>query len=61
MHKDLGLALDLAEENQVPVAMTTKARQLFEQTQAAGFGRDDYTALLKVLEQLTGVEVRTKQ
>ncbi len=61
LHKDLGLALDLAAENQAPVAMTAIARQLFEQTRAAGYGRDDYTALLKVLEQLTGVEVRTKQ
>jgi len=61
MHKDLGLALDLAAENQTPIAMTAIARQQFEQTRAAGYGRDDYTALLKVLEQLTGVEVRTKQ
>ncbi len=61
LHKDLGLALDLAAENQTPLAMTAIARQMYEQTRAAGFGKEDYTALLKVLEQNAGVEVRTKQ
>jgi hypothetical protein len=27
---------------------------------AAGYGREDYTSLLKVLEQMVGVEVRSK-
>ncbi len=61
LHKDLGLALDLASENQTPLAMTAIARQMFEMTRAAGYGKEDYTALLKVLEQSAGVEVRTKQ
>ena len=61
LHKDLGLALDLASENQTPMVMTAIARQLFEMTRAAGYGKDDYTALLKVLEQMTGVKVRTKE
>ncbi len=61
LHKDLGLALDLGSENQTPLAMTAIARQMFEMTRAAGYGKADYTALLKVLEQSAGVEVRTKQ
>jgi len=61
LHKDLGLALDLAAENQTPLAMTAIARQMFELTRAAGYGKEDYTALLKVLEQSVGVEVRAKQ
>jgi 3-hydroxyisobutyrate dehydrogenase len=61
LHKDLGLALDLAAENETPLAMTAVARQMYEMTRAAGYGKDDYTALLKVLEQMTGVEVRTQQ
>ncbi len=60
LHKDLGLALDLATENLTPLAMTAIARQMYEQTREAGYGKDDYTALLKVLEQNAGVEVRTK-
>lgn len=60
LHKDLGLALDLAAETQTPLAMTALSRQMFEMVRAAGYGRDDYTALLKVLEQMVGVEVRSK-
>src|SRR5581483_2752561 len=60
LHKDLGLALDLAAENQTPVAMTALSRQLYEMARAAGYGRSDYTSLMKVLEQIAGVEVRSK-
>ena len=58
LHKDLGLALDLAAEQQIPIAMTSLARQLYEMARAAGYGHNDYTILLKVLEQIAGVEVR---
>ncbi|MDQ2715839.1 MAG: NAD(P)-dependent oxidoreductase [Chloroflexota bacterium] len=60
LHKDLGLALELAAENQTPIALTTLTRQMYETARASGYGRDDYTALLKVLEQIAGVEVRGK-
>ena len=60
LHKDLGLALDLAAENSTPAAMTALSRQMYEMTRAAGYGREDYTSLLKVLEQMVGVEVRSK-
>ena len=58
LHKDLGLALDLASENSTPVAMTALTRQMYEMARAAGYGREDYTSLLKVLENMAGVEVR---
>src|SRR5947208_2752077 len=60
LHKDLGLALDLAAEGQTPVAMTALTRQMYEMARAAGYGREDYTSLLKVLEEMAGVEVRSK-
>lgn len=59
LHKDLGLALNLAAEQQIPTAMTALARQIVEMSRAAGYGQQDYTALLKVLEQMAGVEVRS--
>ena len=59
LHKDLGLALDLAAESQTPVAMTALTRQMYEMARAAGYGREDYTSLLKVLEGMAGVEVRS--
>jgi 3-hydroxyisobutyrate dehydrogenase len=58
LHKDLGLALDLAAENSTPVALTALTRQMYEMARAAGYGRNDYTSLLKVLEEMAGVEVR---
>jgi len=58
LHKDLGLALNLAAEQRTPTAMTALSRQLFEMSRAAGYGQEDYTAVLKVLEQMAGVEVR---
>ena len=58
LYKDLGLALDLAAENSVPMPVTALTRQMYEMTRTAGYGRNDYTALLKVLEQMAGVEVR---
>jgi 3-hydroxyisobutyrate dehydrogenase len=58
LHKDLGLALNLAAEQQTPTAMTALSRQIVEMARASGYGQQDYTALLKVLEQMAGVEVR---
>jgi 3-hydroxyisobutyrate dehydrogenase len=60
MHKDLGLGLDLAAELQTPLPLSGLARQMYEMARAAGYGKDDYTSLLKVLEQEAGVEVRSK-
>ena len=59
LHKDLGLALDLAAELQTPLALTALTRQMYEMVRAAGYGSDDYTALLKVLEKMADVEVRS--
>lgn len=60
LYKDLGLALDLASENTTPVVMTALTRQMYEMARAEGYGREDYTSLLKVLEQMAGVEVRDR-
>ena len=59
LHKDLGLALELAAEHQTPVALTALTRQLYEMARAAGYGREDYTSLLKILEKMADVEVRS--
>ena len=60
LHKDLGLALDLAAENAVPMAITALTRQMYEMARAEGYGREDYTSLMKVLERMADVEVRSK-
>lgn len=56
--KDLGLALELGDESRSPLFLTALARQLYGESQAAGYGRDDYTSVLRVLESIAGVSVR---
>jgi 3-hydroxyisobutyrate dehydrogenase-like beta-hydroxyacid dehydrogenase len=58
MHKDIGLMLDSAEELSVPLPLTALTRQLFQAAIAAGHGDEDICSTIKVLEDLTGVEVK---
>lgn len=57
MHKDIGLMLDSAAELAVPVPLTAVTRQMFQAAIATGHGEEDICATIKVLEELTGVEV----
>jgi 3-hydroxyisobutyrate dehydrogenase-like beta-hydroxyacid dehydrogenase len=58
--KDLDLALDLGGEIRSPLLLAALVRQLYAESQARGYGRADYTSLLRVLESSAGVEVRTR-
>lgn len=60
MHKDVSLALQLAEELQVPVPITSVTGQMFQAALARGYGEDDFSSSIKVLEEIAGVEVRKK-
>jgi len=57
MHKDIGLALQLAEESGVPVPITGLTYQLFQAAIAQGCGEEDFCSSIKLLEGLAGVEV----
>ncbi|MEW6696351.1 MAG: NAD(P)-dependent oxidoreductase [Bacillota bacterium] len=57
-HKDLGLALDTGKEFHVPLALTALAYQQYEAARAKGLGEADHAGVIKVLEDLVGVEVR---
>ncbi len=59
--KDLRLVGELADELHVPVPLAAASKQMYEAARAAGYGRADYTAVVRPLEELTGVEVRSKQ
>lgn len=56
--KDLRLALDLGDQNRTPMYLTALAQQLFGEARAQGYGEDDYTSVLRVLESVAGVSVR---
>jgi 3-hydroxyisobutyrate dehydrogenase/2-hydroxy-3-oxopropionate reductase len=58
MHKDIGLMLESAEELNVPTPLTALTRQMFQAAIATGHGEEDICSTIKVLEGLTGVEVK---
>jgi 2-hydroxy-3-oxopropionate reductase len=54
-HKDMGIALDAARRAGVALPVTGLVAQLMAAGRAMGFGGQDHTALLRVIEQLSGV------
>ncbi|MCS6818229.1 MAG: NAD(P)-dependent oxidoreductase [Blastocatellia bacterium] len=55
MLKDIDLALDAARCANVPLPVLSVIRELFVATTARGFGDEDYSAVLKVLEEMAGL------
>ena len=49
-HKDFGLVLEAARKSGVPVALTASVAQQLNALMALGFGKDDTSSLLRVLE-----------
>ena len=60
MHKDIGLMLDSAAELDVPLPLTALTRQMFQAAISKGHGEADICSTIKVLEDLAGVEVKSK-
>jgi len=54
MAKDLDLALTYAAKAGVPMATTAAARQMLTAAHSAGYGREDFSALAKVVLALAG-------
>ncbi|HET6810316.1 MAG TPA: NAD(P)-dependent oxidoreductase [Acidimicrobiales bacterium] len=55
MAKDLDLALAYAARSGVPLASTAAARQVLTSASGAGYGREDFSALAKVIFSLSGL------
>ncbi len=55
MAKDLDLALAYGAKSGVPLATTATARQMLTAAHSAGFGREDFSAVAKVVLALSGV------
>jgi 3-hydroxyisobutyrate dehydrogenase-like beta-hydroxyacid dehydrogenase len=60
MHKDVGLALDSAQEQGVPMPLTSLTRQMFQVAISEGYGELDMCSTIQVLERWAGVEVKGK-
>lgn len=51
-HKDLGIALDIANKLHVPMTMGAAAREIYNSASAFGHGREDWTSILNHLRAL---------
>jgi len=61
MRKDIGLALELGRELDVPLPEAGLAYQLFTQAKGLGYGRQDMTAISKLYQQAANVNIVTGQ
>jgi 3-hydroxyisobutyrate dehydrogenase/2-hydroxy-3-oxopropionate reductase len=61
MHKDIGLMLESANYLEVPLPLTSLTQQMFRAAIAQGHGDEDICSTIKVLEGVTGVEVRSNK
>jgi 3-hydroxyisobutyrate dehydrogenase-like beta-hydroxyacid dehydrogenase len=49
-YKDMGMAIELAEENDIELQVVPAARQMFKRAMDAGWGKDDASRVLEVYE-----------
>lgn len=56
--KDIGLAIELGAEMGVPLPLTALAQQLYRAAMAEGYGEDDISGSIRVLETLAGCIVK---
>lgn len=56
-HKDLGLALKVASELNMPMPLTSIVYQIFEAAKAMGLENKDHGAVIKILERLSGMKI----
>jgi len=61
MYKDLGLAHHLASVFNVPILAGATCRQVFELARANGKGKKDFSAILTLREETTGVKARLEE
>ena len=59
MHKDLGLFLESARTAGLPVPVTSLVRDLFSIGQRDGRGAKDFTSVVELYEDFTGVRLQT--
>jgi 3-hydroxyisobutyrate dehydrogenase len=56
--KDQELETSLAKQLGVPLFLANVSQQVYQMARAAGLGKEDGTAIVKVLERLAGVQVK---
>jgi 2-hydroxymethylglutarate dehydrogenase len=59
MLKDLGLAIESAKINKIPLFLTGQAYQYFSMASSWGLGKKDMSSVTELLEEIVSVKVRT--
>jgi putative dehydrogenase len=59
--KDLGIVLDSARQLTFPLPLTSAAHQMYLATSASGLGGEDDSAVIKMFQKLTGIELPAKK
>ena len=57
MRKDLGLAVELGEKMDAPMPLGAAAYQIYTLASRLGVGQDDFSAVCRAAEHLTGVKI----
>ncbi|MBV8847289.1 MAG: NAD(P)-dependent oxidoreductase [Bryobacterales bacterium] len=58
LHKDIGLAIESADQMDVPLPLTALTQQMLRAAIAKGWGDQDFCSSIQVLEDWAGVEVK---
>jgi 3-hydroxyisobutyrate dehydrogenase-like beta-hydroxyacid dehydrogenase len=58
LHKDVALAVNLGKDVHVRMLLGALTQQLLEETKAAGHAGEDMAAIIRPLEELSGIKVR---
>jgi putative dehydrogenase len=55
--KDLGYVMDMGKSLKVPLVLSAVAKEVYQMANSLGFGKEDDSAVVKVIEKITGSEV----
>lgn len=58
MKKDIGIGVDLGKSMDIPVPIAAAAYQMYAAASTLGHGEDDFAAVSKAIERLTGVSLK---
>ncbi|KIN57459.1 2-hydroxy-3-oxopropionate reductase [Bacillus subtilis] len=61
LSKDMDIALSLAKEQNVPLAVSQVAKQFISIGQQKGMGSWDHTAIIQIFEDILGIEVKNNE
>ncbi|MCQ6279346.1 NAD(P)-dependent oxidoreductase [Bacillus sp. EB600] len=58
IHKDLGLASDVAKELEISTPVLSLVKEIFQMAKAKGYGTEDMSAVIKCYEEWAGITVK---